>query len=178
MLFRKRESKVAAPNSLMNTSTKHHTRENHPWVASSQVVDRSWRQAADQQRLTCVSKLTNQTSRTDEEEERGDGLHARMEHVVTVCGCRDGDCADERMESRQPLKQTSRPARELIGQVSDCVQTRSRSRRGFGWTQEPASDVPVVHDGTQDGTHCFCLHWMEVDAQQTQDVVDFGRSGL
>lgn len=121
MLFRKCERNVAAPNSLLNKSAKHHTRENNPWVASSQVGYRSWRQAADRQGRKSVGKLTKQTSRKDEEEEKAGGLCAQTEHVVTVCGCRDGDCADERVESHQLLKETSRSARELIGQVSECV---------------------------------------------------------
>lgn len=71
-LFRKCERKFAAPNSVMTLTAKHHTRQKDPLVASShegQAVERRWRQVANQQRLTCVSKLTKQTSRQEEEEE-------------------------------------------------------------------------------------------------------------
>lgn len=43
---------------------------------------------------------------------KGEGLCVQTEHVVTVCGCRDGDGADERMESHRRSEQTSRAARE------------------------------------------------------------------
>lgn len=66
-------------------------------------MERRWRQAANQQRLMSVSKLTNQTSREkEEEEEKGESLCEQTEHVVTVCGCSDGgDDVDERMEGQQ-----------------------------------------------------------------------------
>lgn len=72
----------------------------------------------------------------------------QTEHVVTVCGCSGVDCVDERMEgSAALLKQTSRTARELIGQVSECVACgQGQGLRVFGWTRGSASDAQLVHD--------------------------------
>lgn len=49
-----------------------------------------------------------------------------------------------------------------------------RSQRGFGLTRGPASDVPVVHDRALERGGLFCLLWMEVQPEKTEDVVDFG----
>ncbi|KAK2907960.1 hypothetical protein Q8A73_009033 [Channa argus] len=64
----------------------------------------------------CLS--VNGQTKHRKDEEKDDGLCPQTEHVVTVCGCREGDGVDERMESPQLLKQISRPIRAPIGQ---CV---------------------------------------------------------
>lgn len=50
-------------------------------------------------------------------------------------------------------KRTNRRA-HWSGQPVCGLQTGLRSQTGFGWTQGPASDVPVVHDGDLDGASC------------------------
>lgn len=97
MLFRKCEGTVAASNSLMSTTAKHHTRQKDPSVASSETKP-------EERRKRRRVMFCEQTER-----------------VVTVCGCSDGaDCVGERMEGQQRCesKQADPPESLLVRSAS------------------------------------------------------------
>lgn len=85
------------------------------------------------------------------EGERGNGLCEQPEHVVTVCGCSDGDGADESTEG-----QLSGEANKRTHQRADwsVCGPQTGPTEFFGWTLGPASDVPLVHDRALDEGSC------------------------